>query len=331
MILPGHAALHIAGDANNGPVRIQIALYQGYQSLDFLDYGVANTKQPIGLDADGADPNTDYPSGRRLIYAGTTTLSNPDILDGANDGAGIATDIVTDPAGPFDGHYVPGIAGCMVFVQKMLGRLFPNSKFPIYDAWVVKYQTYIHNKFLFNTPQTLRVAFRQIQAWGDSSQNLVKIFNVLGHNQLALTGAAASQGQAMLFQDESELYRNNVPVASPWDEQKPPTVKLGGVPPESPFSLTYDGGCEKRSFHEKLTRRCTPTSTMSDGIGDLALVRVNNIMATIALIPEAAVQAAGAAAGLVAAAFVILDFVNGNWVGGAFGAAVCFSESLCRL
>ena len=324
MILPGHAALHIAGDATDGPVRIQVAYYKGAYSLDFLDYGVGNTKQPIGLDADGADPNTDYPSGRRLINAGTTTLSNPDILDGVNDGAGIATDIVTDPVGPFNGHYTLGIGGCMVFVQQMLGRLFPNTQFPVYNAWVAKFQTYVHNKVSILEQSPLRVAFRQIQNWGDDSQNLVKIFNILGHNNLALMDASGPQGPAVLYQDESALYGSDVQIASPWEEQRPPTFELGQVPLESPFALAYDGGCERRSLYEKLSRRCTATSTTSEGIGDLALVRVNNVMATIALIPEAAVQAAGAAATLVAAAFVILDFVDGNWVGGAFGAAVCF-------
>lgn len=300
--------MHIAGDSNNGPVRIQVAYYKEDFSLDFLDYGVGNAKQPIGLYADAADPNTDYPQGRRLLYAGTITLSNAELVDGATGGAGLATDIVTDPAGPFNGKYTSGTAGCMVFVQTMLRRLFPDTKFPVFDAWVEKYQLYVARRYPDPSPQTLRVAYRLIQSWGDDSKNTIKIFKILGHNNLQLLGPPEPQGPDLVLQDESTMYGRDVEIASPWAEQMPPSIEVNGSPVESPFALAAQDG--------------SPTTSTSEGVGDLAVARVNNVMTTIALVPKVAIQATGAAAAIVAAVFVILDFVHGKWVGGAIGAVV---------
>ena len=281
-----------------------------------LDLGVGNSKQPIGMDATGGDPTARYPIGRKLIDVGQTPLSNADIFDNTKGGAGIATDVVSDPAGPFNGVYTEGTGGCMVFVQKMLGRLsLPNPSNALFDTWVKLYQDYI----LQHGPQSSRliVSSRQVTTWGETSDNDVTEYRITGHNQLTPASQAQPQGTNALFQDDDALQ----PIASPWDEQLPSAVmSADGHTIRSPFD-NADDLC-KRSLNATLKPRCGSTGTSSDGFTEVALVRVNGIVSTVALVTEATAQAAGVAAAAIAAAFVILDFVNGNWVGGAFGAAV---------
>lgn len=318
--------LHIGGDATNGPLRLQVGDLKGNPGMfaDALDYGVGNNKQLIGTDATGSDPDEVVTArARKLIQVGTTELNNADFIDPSNNGAGLVSKIITDPDGPFTGgNYLDGKAGCMVYVQELMKNLFPDSPNALYDAWVSKFQTFISNKYGTSiSPQKLSLSYRLVTSWGSDADNELTKFAIKGFDQLEVT-PAAPQGTIALYQDTADLPgMDQAPVASPWEEQRPSSYALwNGDAMISPFA---NGGCDKRSFSSRIARRCgSPDVADPESIGDVALVRVNSIVSTVAMVSQSAVEAAGVAGVALGAAFVILDFVDGNWVGGAIGAAV---------
>jgi len=83
------------------------------------------------------------------------------------------------------------------------------------------------------------------------------------------------------------------------------------------------GDACRRLRKSRLQQRCSSASTSLEDTGttELAMMRVNNVLSTLTLVGKEAASAAGAAGVALCAAFVILDFVDGNWIGGGFGAA----------
>ena len=90
------------------------------------------------------------------------------------------------------------------------------------------------------------------------------------------------------------------------------------------------GDACRRLRRGSLHLRCSSASTPAEQAcsSEVAMTRVNKVTSIINVIKKDVASAAGAASVALGAAFVILDFVNGNWVGAGFGAAVRRSRPL---
>ena len=133
------------------------------------------------------------------------------------------------------------------------------------------------------------------------------------------------QGADETFWDEPDTTRDTKRrrLLEPWEEQKAPALSTwDGAPMRDPTKL--EGDACRRLRRNNLHQRCSSGSTPVEeaGTSELAMTRVNKVTSIISVVAKNAAEAAGVAGVALGAAFVILDFVNGNWVGGGFGAAV---------
>lgn len=346
-LLPQHAQIHIEPDANNGALRLQIREYgtdgiaahpqspETIMQADAFDF-----KNPGATDSGAPAFSWQPDETRRRILIGQTELANTDFIDEAKNGAGIITDIVSDPAGPFKGgQYSMPKAGCMSFVRELQKKILPDQPLNAeFEAWYRAKADYLG---LDSSPQTLKIASMKVGEWGNKEENKVTRYSIQEHNKLKLEFSNQPQGSDETFWDMLEFFfdtdSDTDPKAGtkrrrllePWEEQKAPALSTwDGAPMRDPTRLQGDA-C-RRLRRGSLHLRCSSSSTPAEqaGSSELAMTRVNKVTSIINVIKKEVASAAGAAGAALGAAFVILDFVNGNWVGAGFGAAVRRSRPL---
>lgn len=325
-----HAQMHIGPDANNAALRIQIKAIKETPTngpptwtlqADALDYGQQSTV------IDETPPVTSTDEQFKARYnIGQITNSNTDFIDDSNNGAGIMRDILTDPNGPFASGTTVGIyqqpnAGCAVFVQELEKKLFPGVPTNADLAgWLQDKEHWFWVYESGHDPEPVKITSSKIMVMGDSTKNQVTRYTINGPGELQLEYTNKPQGADVAYADEvTNMDPSQQPLLDPLVEQN-----LG-------TSLTTaDGGtmgdaCRRVRRNRYLEPRCTAAMSTSDadtGSTEMVFARVNKVLSTMTLVAQDAAEAAGAAGVVLAAAFVILDFVDGNWVGGAFGAAV---------
>lgn len=295
-------------------------------TADVLDYGPATASVP---DYPPVTPeNLEFHTS---IHIGQTDKSNADFVDNARNGAGIVRDVLTDPNGPFKmgttvGMYQQPHAGCVAFVQELEKRLFPgvptNANLV---GWLGDKARWIDDYEGSGDPEPVKISSSKITALGDPSKNEITRYTINGPDQLQLEFSNKPQGSEASYPDEvKNMDPNQRPLLDPLAEAKlgSSLTTTDGSQIRNP--LTSGETCRRIRRHSTLERRCTAAgvSLESSGSTEMVFARVNKVLSTVSLVGQNAAEAAGAAGVALAAVFIILDFVNGNWVGGAFGAAV---------
>ena len=84
---------------------------------------------------------------------------------------------------------------------------------------------------------------------------------------------------------------------------------------ENPFAINI---LCKISVDIQFVPRCA--AGIGNGVSDIALAGVKGALSTVTLDSTTTVEAAGIAGAALGALFLVLDFANGNWIGGAIGA-----------
>lgn len=335
-LVPQHAQLHIEPDVNNGALRLQIREYgadgipahpgspEFVMQADALDF-----RNPGAIDSGAPAFSWQPDEVRRRILIGQTELANIDFVDEAKNGAGIIADTISDPAGPFKGgEYSMPKGDCMAFIRELQRKIFPDQPLNAeFDAW---YNAKVDYLGYDTPPQTLKVASMKVEEWGNKDLNKVTRYSIQEHNKLKVEFSNQAQGSDETFWDgpswketDTKAGTKRKRILEPWEEQKAPALSTwNGAPMRDPTKLQGDA-C-RRLRRSSLHHRCSSASTPAEqaGSSELAMTRVNKVTSIINVIKKDAAAAAGAAGVALGAAFVILDFVNGNWVGGGFGAAV---------
>lgn len=326
-----HAQLHVGPDANNAALRVQVKainerpeIYPAEYTLtaDILDYGPAIANVP--------DYPLVTPENREFhasIHIGQIDKSNANFVDDARNGAGMVRDVLTDPNGPFKvgttvGMYEQPHAGCVACVQELEKKLFPgvptNANLV---GWLEDKTRWIDDYEGSDAPEPIGISSSKITTPGDASKNEITRYTINGPNQLQLVYSNRPQGSEVSYPDE---VKNMDPNQRPFEEAKlgsSLTTTDGG---QIKNPLTSGDTCRRTRRHSTMGRRCTVggVSMESSGSTEMVFARVNKVLSTVSLVSQNTAEAAGAAGVALAAVFIILDFVNGNWVGGAFGAAV---------
>jgi hypothetical protein len=330
ILVPAHAQTHIEPDANNAALRLQVREYGGdgthpapgskslVMQADALD--LAN---PGATDPDAPSFTWEPDHFRRRVLLGQTDLANSDLIDETKGEAGIVAGIISDPAGPVKGGTYSRLnAGCMAFVRELQKKLFSGQPLHAeFSTWWQAKVDYIPG--WESPPKTLKLATMKVGKWGDASESTVTRYSILGHNQLQVEFSNQPQGSAETFWDDAPNENGkSIPSLEPWEEQTRPVLTTwNGVNMQDPIKPQGDA-CH-RLCRSRLQQRCSSASTSLEDTGttELAMMRVNNVTSTLTLVGKEAASAAGAAGVALGAAFVILDFVDGNWIGGGFGAA----------
>lgn len=167
-------------------------------------------------------------------------------------------------------------------------------------------------------------------AYGDASKNIVTLYDFGNEGTTHFVSQAAQQPQPVYQDTANTPDADSDPIADQWDESRPTSFENTMGTLKSPFDFgddtpgyrspfADDSPC-KRSVDGSISRRCAAGT--GTGVTDIALARVSGALSTVTLISSTAAEAAGLAAAAVGVAFIVLDFANGNWLGGAIGAIV---------
>ena len=359
MLLPSHAQLHIGPTATDGAVRIQLNFSPAYVYFDMLDYTPAFSRAPGPYPAAGRD--------RARIPVGDTRLSNNELMDPSAAGDGILKNILNDENGRFRQGYVQGQADCFTLVDELinspntyLGHGVRAN--PLYDHLFDSYEEY--NRLRFENDPMQRIIIpdiglrhRQAMSSNVNHRNVVTDWNNLAGRSPPASPPAGqpppqhpvSQGEAAAQQLEDARSSSAFPIEvdlsydlyedpySPFESELQSMADESTPELDSPRAMMQEGRVSPFSEPEtqwpeycerSLVPRAGCAGKGGQGPFDMTLARVNGARSMIVMSTQAAAQAAGIAGVALGAAFVILDFVEGNWKGAAIGAAVSIPSIL---
>ncbi|KAL8725639.1 MAG: hypothetical protein Q9166_007216 [cf. Caloplaca sp. 2 TL-2023] len=293
-----HASLHVGPDADYSAVRVHIKEFQSESpdgsviSSDVTDCGTT----PV--DAREAPIISDS-----RIHIGQIRQSNVDFIDVTKSGAGITKDIITDPLSPFS-------LMDTLFVQEPQQWLFPDKP-PNADLarWLAEKTKWNILYFATEDPEPVKISATKITTYGDPPKNEITRYTVQGPGQIKLEFTTRQQCSGIAYADK-HMYIDprQRPLLDSLQEQQLLMSQLA----------TSDGGQMRNplTYGDLVALHWRTHARI-----DLVFARVNKVLSTVTLVSQNAAQAAGAAGVALAAAFIILNFVNREWVGGAFGAA----------
>lgn len=328
--MPSHAQLHIYPSDTDGAVRIQI-LFDPITYVDVLDF--AQYSQNPGI----------YPgfgSARKIISVGSTTLTNAQLMDANNNGMGILRSLWTDSSGPFQGQYYEGVSDCMTFVDKLVtggslgtgvtGSAQWDTYVNLYKQWAnTKIQADPTSRYIEND-----VGLRsRLAVSSDANTNKIIVFPVESFDSGVIQAAPATIEDVSrdLYQDPLAPWdKNLMPIASPEEEHilTPSQLKGGFSALPSPFEncqrslVPRSGSLAVRAWSLLARSGCSSSPPNDEALDEVTFARIDGVATMVSMTSQAAVQAVGITGAALGAAVVILDLVDGNWKGAAFGAAV---------
>ena len=286
-----------------------------------------------------------FGSARKIIPVGSTTFTNAQLMDANNNGIGILRTLWTDPSEPFQGQYYQGISDCMTFVDKIvngetLGTGMTGSA--QWDTYVDLYKQWVDTKIQANPASRYvenDVGLRsRLAVSSDANTNKIIVFPVKSRVSEVIQAAPATIQDVStdLYQDPLAPGDNNLmPIATPEEEHilTPSKLEGGFSAPPSPFancqrSLVHRSGSLAVRAWSLLERSgCSSSPPNDEALDEVTFARIDGVATMVSMTSQAAVQAVGIAGAALGAAVVILDLVNGNWQGAAFGAAVSNSSN----
>lgn len=323
-----HTELHIGPDAHNSALRLRIKEFQ----TEAPDGSMLSTMQADATDYGPAESNSfRYDS---QIHLGQIPESNADFIDVTKNGAGIIKDIIADPFGPFTTNdpvrvamYQEPHADCIRFVQEIEHRLFPTKPpNPDLVRWVAIKNNWHDLWEGYSRIVPMKISATKITVGGDASKNEITRYTVPGPDQLEMEFSNRPQGSGIAYADEHmSITPNQRPLLDPANEGQVGRMSLAiGDGGEIRNPLMPGDVCRRVRRLSLMSRQCSGggSDLVKTGRTDMVFARVNKIISTVKLVTQDIAVAAGVAGVALGAAFVILDFVHGEWVGGAFGAAV---------
>ncbi|KAI9850882.1 MAG: hypothetical protein M1838_004861 [Thelocarpon superellum] len=328
--LIAHAELHITGTSADGPLRISVSQIDNTFFAKVMDWTTANSNQPLGA-------NSKAYQTRKIVELGRTGVGNAAIFD-PNTGTGLVLDIIRTH---FEEGYASGVRGCIAFARFMstsLGLTIPEAT----ETYLEDVQSILSRSFWRFSQETLPVAHQRLTGWKDPSNPPEKTWfaqAVDDQGQITLKQAegpwdtdgtplltdqdsAWGQWVAEEFSDEKSIGFDPDPVLEPWGEIAPNQQSLS-----SELSKLHQANPSLSASDDESMSATPEQVPLQDMLPDrgVAMVRTGNSLVNVPLYSTELVvgitKAVGVVAAVVGPAFIILDLVQHNWVGAAFGIA----------
>ena len=296
-IVRAHSAIHLGPTATDGQFRTEIADDRKHALvIRGRDYTIANNQRPIGL----KPPSPDMI--RKVFYLGPTAKTNDDMID-SKTGKGIVWD-----AWKGDTTYDRNSNDCNQLTRQIIERMEIDPS-PQYNQALEAFNSLVDEARENFDEETWfeqhvgTVARETIVQWGGPEPNAQQLWRASGSGDLTpLPGTMAVDD---LFADETLPVQT---ASDPLSDRVPTSL--------SPM-LTSDESGQAPLCARDLYSRCVADKI--DPSMSVTRVRVNNVLAQVIVVAEDVVRAASGALLLAAPLFIILDFLNGNVIGGAFG------------
>ena len=293
-LFPMHSALFVRGTESDGPMRIEIRHALNGIDMEYrvLDYGVGQS----------AKPPPKYALSK-AISQGSTTLTNSDILN-LDTGEG---PVQRAMAADIEYRSGPANAGNLNTCHNYNARLIKELGFTVTDDAVSLFDDYDEISVKINK-ESITQKLTGIKFYNPSDDpatpKLMKSWSVsdLGCSRKAKRAGTCSP----------TLVPDINPVDSPGQSELALNSNTQDLPPDQ-LDITAS---------DPLPEKSLPVMGLSeqDQVVKVGLVRSAGTLSSFASFSKAALSALGVAGTLAGTAFIILDFVDHNWVGGAIGA-----------
>jgi len=243
-------------------------------------------------------------SNERTLFQGTTTLTNDQIVNEA--GAGPAWDaLVQDPqyrAGPSN-------SGKLNTCHNFATRMLHNMGIQVTDEaqkWITAYDTETDTEDVTKPVKSLLVMDSKPR--GGGKKKSIRVFKVppgaAGKSGCKKRDGACAKAIVTDGGDEG---------SKPWQNELITLKDQSGMAPEA-FQDPPDSDTVADA-------KPPPPGTVSGPKGaTVGFAKAEGALKTFTMVGKEALGALGVAGTVVGAAFVILDFVGHNWVGGAIGS-----------
>ncbi len=293
-LFPTHSALFIEGTDDDGPLRIEVRHALVGKDLEYrvLDYGVGNKGKPPPKYAD-----------MRNFLQGSTSMTNDNILNGETGDGPVKRALATDVQYRSGPDNAGKLNSCHNFNARIMNELGITTTeeiqgfFKDYDEISVKVNTESWTRKLTG-----------IKLYNPTSDpSTPKIMKSWSLSDLGCSRRAKRSGTCSLT-----LVPEANPVDSPGQNELALNSNTKNLPADQ-LDITAS---------DPLPEKSIPVTGLSeqDQVVKVGLVRSAGTLTSFRTLSKAALVALGAGGALAGTAFVILDFVDHNWVGAAIGA-----------
>ena len=285
---PYHTYLAVAGTPQDGPLKIEIGTDDNNNPyVRVKDFTTAAPNQVPGGEEDS------------VVLQGQTTLTNSQFLD-PDQGTGVVTDALYDDAIYRIGiEYGNNLNTCQNFVYRVLDRL-DIPLHPTTRWWFQQFDYHGYRSYGQGLSRALEVT-QYVEGVDRDTNNLRASFdtptNLCQVGTPKRDGACSStpiKGNEPLLGGKTEVSLNEYASLVPADVLD---ITATDVIPTEAFPAAAEGSDYK-----------------------ISILRNAGALTQYITIGKDLVAGLGVAATVAGAVFVILDFVDGNWVGGAIGA-----------
>ena len=304
-LMPSHSAIYIDGTEDDGPMKIEIAGDENAGSM------VRTLEFPASASGRKLRPRR----GRTIAFQGQTAATNEELFDSLL-GRGIVADAWAEDPEFRNGKLNEGkLNVCHSLVTRILKKLGHD---PSRDMQSLMDES---NKYsvLFKEGESFKIlTFVHDYASGPADA---------ANDRTVFMLKDGGTGKDLKYMNEERLasFRAKVDEASSPEADRIPQADLvieedGGLAdPAACGSIGARGGSCTHSGPEDPEVDLGDSSD-SDGSLRTTLARTGGRLQSFTALGKTALTVLGIAGDVVGAAFVILDFVNHNWVGAALGA-----------
>lgn len=344
-----HSALEIAGDANNPQVRIQLQAYMEGGELRYTTemrevFGVGAPK-PV-LPSFDRPPEAKSTSYTRQVFKLNEMVhfSNQQLLD-IDTGKGLVADIW----GLDTDYHILG-NNCNDFVTKLaskLGLSLPDNFAQMFQGQMDFYRNLQYDTRAANVP----ISIKANPDRGDGTYGILREFDVTNPSEpivvrsvyppaapipLAAGPPNTPSKVTVTFRGVTtamkDFFQSKMACSSsPPDVLEEPNFWIRKDPVRLVNPFAYDpndmaGDCTRKRSLLSPRGACSPKQQKIQGLNEagskeVIVTRTKGSFNTLSIFDNDAIRGAGLAASVAAAAFIILDFIDGDFKAAAFGIA----------
>ena len=316
-----HTALHVDGTATDGPLRIEIAVTKaatetkGYV-IRVKDLGVANTGKPIGFWSSIQN------SRRYVVQNGQTTLRNADIFD-HDTGRGAVTDAwKTNPLYSRGTGSSPNT--CIDLVDRILAHMDLDLDQSMSKLFTNGDEYYTHNsqRFVQELPHIWSIKTDLPNGYEPPAgiDTWTRIFDVLAKPDQPTLVVDSTEATCAKHKRSKRACVNPAQFADDaWysDSVIPDELNNAGNIPTSDnqklATIEEESRPAARPFQDEIGK----PGTAGRALAAIGMGRASGVVSAVWLVTR---ELAGAVGAVVGPAFVLLDLVNGDWLGAGLAA-----------
>lgn len=316
-IFGGHTSIRVGGTDADGPLLVDVAVNPGSSGLQIrvLDTGVANTGKPIGF---WSAPN----SRRYVVQTGEITFTNAEIFDHQT-GKGLVADAWNDnPTYSKGAGTTPNT--CYDFADRVLAHmnldLDPSiiKIFASADEYYIKYT----DKWVEKVPLiwSQKTEFPAGYTPQQGEQYWTRVFDVVSDpGAPSFIVDSTAQGTCSKAKMSKRTCFPATAFSDDWYSDSVTQAELDNIgaqplPDDKKLpTLEEESRAAVAPFQDSVGKPGTPTT----GLATVGMGRAAGVISAVTLVAREVAQAVGLAIG---PAFVLLDIVQGNWIGAGLAA-----------